>query len=205
MRLKNRGRYLTQWDKSQVIIVDEYPPGTQVHFFNRKMQEAYVLNVDSNHEVQIPDILLQYPYPLMVYIYVEDSGMYYSVTRREFQVIARTRPESYIYTEEEHAYWETKVDKDWGVENAGHFLSIGADGKVTLSEVTDVTMSDKYFQFTQNVASDVWEINHNLDKNPSVSVVDSAGTIIVGEVNYIDTNNLTITFQAAFSGKAYLN
>jgi hypothetical protein len=29
--------------------------------------------------------------------------------------------------------------------------------------------------------------------------------MVVGDVEYIDENNLTITFNASFSGKAYIN
>jgi len=51
----------------------------------------------------------------------------------------------------------------------------------------------------------VWTITHNLGKNPSVSVADSAGTWVVGEVEYLSNNELTITFNSSFSGVAYLN
>jgi hypothetical protein len=65
--------------------------------------------------------------------------------------------------------------------------------------------SDKTFIFTQNTASTVWNIQHNLNKFPSVSVVNINNILMYGEVTYIDTNNLTITFSAGFSGKAYMN
>lgn len=64
---------------------------------------------------------------------------------------------------------------------------------------------DLHFTFTQPSSLAQWTIQHNLGKNPSVSVVDSAGTLVVGDVSYTDDNNLTITFISAFSGKAYLN
>ncbi len=64
---------------------------------------------------------------------------------------------------------------------------------------------DLHFAFTQNVASDLWMIQHNLGKYPSVSVADSAGTEVVGDVQYIDKNKLSVAFTAPFSGKAYLN
>lgn len=65
--------------------------------------------------------------------------------------------------------------------------------------------SDKYFLFTQSSPSTTWSINHNLAKNPSVTVVDSAFTWCIGDIDYIDTNNLTVSFSAAFAGYAYLN
>ena len=54
-------------------------------------------------------------------------------------------------------------------------------------------------------SSKEWVITHNLGHFPSVSVVDSAGTVVVGEINYIDQNTIIASFSGAFSGKAYLN
>lgn len=65
--------------------------------------------------------------------------------------------------------------------------------------------TDKFFTFDQPSASSVWNIQHNLKKFPSVSVVDSANNIVQGFTTYLDNNNLTISFTSAFSGKAYLN
>lgn len=61
------------------------------------------------------------------------------------------------------------------------------------------------YTHTQNSASERWEIDHGLGRFPSVSVVDSAGSLIYGDVTYNDENTLTVTFTSAFSGKAYLN
>ena len=68
-----------------------------------------------------------------------------------------------------------------------------------------VVYSDKNYVHRQDVASDEWEISHNLDKYPSVSVVDSAGNIIYGNVHYISLNLIKIYFKSAFTGRAYLN
>ena len=48
-------------------------------------------------------------------------------------------------------------------------------------------------------------INHNLSKFPSVTVVDSGGSRVIGEVNHIDKNSFTITFKDTFSAKVYAN
>ena len=61
------------------------------------------------------------------------------------------------------------------------------------------------FIFTQAVADTVWNVNHNLGKFPSVSVVNNNNVVINGEITYIDNNNLTCTFSAGFAGTAYLN
>lgn len=64
---------------------------------------------------------------------------------------------------------------------------------------------DKHFVFTQRVASDIWLIDHYLQKYPSVTVVDSAGSVVIGEITYLTQNSLIVTFLSPFSGKAYLN
>ena len=66
-------------------------------------------------------------------------------------------------------------------------------------------IEDKTFVYIQAVSSDVWEIKHNLNKYPAVTVVDSGNSVVIGEIVYIDKNNIRITFTSAFSGKAYLN
>lgn len=66
-------------------------------------------------------------------------------------------------------------------------------------------VNDKNYVHNQIVASNFWEIQHNLDKYPSVSIIDSGNNLVVGEIKYIDSNNIIITFTSVFSGKAYFN
>ena len=61
------------------------------------------------------------------------------------------------------------------------------------------------FVWRQMEASDEWTIVHNLGKRPSVTIVDSADTQVVGNVAYLDDDTVQVTFSAAFSGTAYLN
>jgi len=61
------------------------------------------------------------------------------------------------------------------------------------------------FIFTQGVPATTWNIQHNLGKFPSVSVVNNNDLLVNGEITYTDTNNITCNFSAAFAGKAYLN
>ena len=70
---------------------------------------------------------------------------------------------------------------------------------------TNGTDADKHYAHAQGVAASVWNINHNLNKFPSVTVIDSGNNIVEGETNYTDLNNVILTFSGAFSGKAYFN
>ena len=64
---------------------------------------------------------------------------------------------------------------------------------------------DKTYNHQQAVPSAQWIVTHGLNKYPSVSVVDSAGSSVVGDVLYDSLNQVTITFSAPFSGNAFFN
>lgn len=64
---------------------------------------------------------------------------------------------------------------------------------------------DLSYTHVQDVAATTWTIDHNLGKYPSVGVVDSAGTLVEGEVRYTSTSQCVLSFSAPFAGKVYLN
>ena len=56
----------------------------------------------------------------------------------------------------------------------------------------------------QQVAASTWTITHNLGFDPSVTVVDSAGTTVIGELTYLpEHTTVVVEFTAPFAGKAY--
>ena len=75
----------------------------------------------------------------------------------------------------------------------------------TVLDLEEILIADSTYTQCFEVASDVWTINHGLGKFPSVTVVDSANTVVVGNVDYTTSNSLVITFNAAFSGCVFLN
>lgn len=65
--------------------------------------------------------------------------------------------------------------------------------------------SPETFVYEQKEPSATWIIKHDLNKYPSVTVVDSAGTVVMGEYNFVDESTVICTFSGAFSGVCYLN
>ena len=63
---------------------------------------------------------------------------------------------------------------------------------------------DAGFVFTQGVAATTWNIAHNLNKKPSIKIVDSTDEVIEGQEIYVDENNIILNFSALITGKAYL-
>ena len=66
-------------------------------------------------------------------------------------------------------------------------------------------LSGANYVHTQGVPSADWTITHGLNRYPSTTVVESAGTTVHGDVEYLSTNQIAIHFTAAFGGSAYLN
>jgi hypothetical protein len=69
-----------------------------------------------------------------------------------------------------------------------------------------LSLDDVAFVHYQGVASATWTINHPLAFNPAVTIVDSAGTVVEGGVQYLNAHTIEVTFDTgAFSGTAYLS
>ena len=75
-----------------------------------------------------------------------------------------------------------------------------------IAQIVEVELdSDKNYVHVQSVASDVWNVNHNLNKYPSINIIDNEGNEVIGEVQYIDLNNIKLRFNNNFAGKVILN
>lgn len=61
------------------------------------------------------------------------------------------------------------------------------------------------YHHQQMVPATVWTVPHNLGGKPNVTVVDSGGNQVEGDVHYVDDISLTLTFATVFGGDAYLS
>ena len=79
-----------------------------------------------------------------------------------------------------------------------------AQNLVVVRSTSPTYLDTKRLEFTQGTAAATWVITHALGGKPQVTIVDSADTHVFGEVQYNSNTQVTVTFSAAFSGKAYL-
>lgn len=61
------------------------------------------------------------------------------------------------------------------------------------------------YTHVQGTPSAIWVITHPLSYYPNITVVDSTGSEVEGDVLYTSSTTLTVTFSGAFSGTAYLS
>jgi hypothetical protein len=102
--------------------------------------------------------------------------------------------------------WATKLtdlqDTPSSLGNAGQTLVVNPaeDGTEWIDQP-----ADKHYVHSQNSASKTWTVVHNLQKHPAVSITDSGGSLVVGNITYLSLDTVEITFNASFSGIAYFN
>lgn len=107
---------------------------------------------------------------------------------QEFEILGATRGDDGHTPYIQDGYWYIN-GVNTGVKSTG---DQGAPG------------TDTNFTKTFSVSSSV-DVNHNLNKLVSVSVIDSANDEVIGDVSYIDLNNIKVVFMAAFSGTIICN
>lgn len=98
-----------QWDLDRKLIVADAAI-TQVHFCNRTDDCSLVCETyteDGLNIVNVPNVLLQQDWRINVYAY--DSN--YTKFSKQFDVVRRSKPESYVYTETETLNYNTLLER----------------------------------------------------------------------------------------------
>ena len=98
-----------QWDLDQKLIVSD-PTINEVHFCNQTEDCALVCEVYNEGEqrlVNVPNILLQDIWPIKAYAHCDCA----TKTCQTFEVITRSKPTDYVYTETEVKRWEELYER----------------------------------------------------------------------------------------------
>jgi hypothetical protein len=132
---------------------------------------------------------------------------------QEILIVNQNDPESFgHYTINTYA---VDANNDQYYDIALSFL--GGNGSISVNSFYDIinftfggNAGDKTFIYDQATPATIWGdqitgVNHGLNKFPSITVVDSAKSVVVGDYTYVDNNNVILEFSAAFAGKAYFN
>ena len=95
------------------------------------------------------------------------------------------------------------------VKSGKNTVVVSSAPKKTTVQVADIGLpgpAGGNYTHNQSAPSATWTVVHNLGFNPGgVSVVDSGGTKVYGDVTHTNTNQIVINFTSAFGGKAYIS
>lgn len=128
---------LYQWDTNQKLVIPYYRPNMEFHFANKvtisKGRSAIVMYPYEQKPdfwvVDVPDVILQEPYNLVVYQCDDDD----TKTEYRIKVTPRPKPDDYVYTETEvlkYSQLEERIETlEEQMENGGGGGGTGAPGK----------------------------------------------------------------------------
>lgn len=122
---------LYQWDADVKIIIND-PTVNEVHFCNKTDDCALVVEVydyEGYRVANIPNILLQEAWPIRAYA----SCVCYTKDSTIFEVVPRSKPADYVYTETEVKTFE-KLEEEvrQALNESGYYLpSMSEDGFLT--------------------------------------------------------------------------
>lgn len=96
--LNYRTESLTQWDTNQVLKISgvSYETTPAIHFANKKSDKALVVTPTLSSgvlTVEIPNLLLTYPYPITAYVYSYDNNSGKTDFSITIPVIPRIQPD----------------------------------------------------------------------------------------------------------------
>lgn len=119
----------------------------------------------------------------------------------------KVSPEGHVIEATTRTLTATDIGAEPAFEkNSGFNRSFGATaGTVVEGDDPRLANGDKHYTHEQSSPSTHWICQHNLNKKVSVTVVDSAGSIVEGQVTINDGNLVEVHFNIPFWGYAHFN
>ena len=196
-----------QWDIDQKIViniegcdVNYLKNAPEVHFCNSSRKEALVVrSTVSNHDtitVDVPNVLLQEAYPLLVYVYLtdaNDSSSQKTILYSEIPVRKRAKPSDYLYVENITRVTAEMIKKE--IEQTTLNARTDAIAAITSTKETDCTdVDNKKAEFITKgndlvqTATDI-KNNTQITYNNAVSVANKTQTTIENNMNELMLRN----------------
>ena len=196
-----------QWDIDQKIVinlegcdVNYLKNAPEVHFCNSSRKEALVVrSTVSNHDtitVDVPNILLQEAYPLLVYVYLtddNDSSSQKTILYSEIPVRKRAKPSDYLYVENITRVTAEMIKKE--IEQTTLNARTDAIAAITSTKENDCTEVDnkkaEFITTGTGLVQAANEIKNNtqVTYNNAVSVANRTQTTIETHMNDLMLRN----------------
>lgn len=196
-----------QWDIDQKIVINlegcdvsYLKNAPEVHFCNSSRKEALVVRSDvSNHDtitVDVPNVLLQEAYPLLVYVYLtdaNDSSSQKTILYSEIPVRKRAKPSDYLYVENITRVTAEMIKKE--IEQDTLNARTDAIAAITSTKENDCTEVDnkktEFITTGTNLVNTATDIKNNtqITYNNAVSVANRTQTTIENNMNDLMLRN----------------
>lgn len=115
LRIKGGRSCFYQWDSGQTVIVEHEGKIHEVHFAHKDDERSLTVitkEIENGVEANVPNILLQSAEDVFAYLVFRDADGTETRKAVRIPVIARPKPETYVYTESEvlnYAYLDERL------------------------------------------------------------------------------------------------
>lgn len=100
--------------------------------------------------------------------------------------------------------FQTDIQVQEAIQAESDIINTRIDNEVERLE-EEIQESSNTFVFEQGIPATEWVINHNLNKRPSIDLVDYNGEVFEAYREYTSDNQVIIRLDSAATGYAYLN
>lgn len=100
--------------------------------------------------------------------------------------------------------FQTATQVQEAIQAESDIINTRIDNEVERLE-EEIQESSKTFVYEQGIPATEWVINHNLNKRPSIDLVDYNGEVFEAFKEYTSDNQVIIRLDSAGTGYAYLN
>lgn len=196
-----------QWDIDQKIVINlegcdknYLKNAPEVHFCNSSRKEALVVrSAVSNHDtitVDVPNVLLQEAYPLLVYVYLtdaNDSSSQKTILYSEIPVRKRAMPSDYLYVENITRVTAETIKKD--IEQSTLEARTNAIAAITTTKENDCTEVDnkknEFITDGKQLVKTATDIKNKIQTtyNSAVSVANKTQATIEANMNDLMLRN----------------
>lgn len=171
--------YFTQWDTNQKIVIklegcgddyhvenDELQTDPEVHFTNIKRETALAVKataVGNEITVDVPNLILEEPYPVLIYVYYT-SSLYPSsqstIARTEIAVRQKAQPHDYYYVENITTVTAVAIKQEILDDVTSDIDAEFSAIKTNLNDTTNQMRTD----ITNEVSADIIAANDRMDE-----------------------------------------
>lgn len=147
---------LTQWDKGRKlqITLSSLPASFEVHFANKRAENAYVVDATASNGVaiiNIPNAILRNPVDAMAWIYLVNGEAGETVKTIHLPIERRTKPADYVYEEAEIANFREIVNQRIDDYIESGVIVPGASAE-EVTKIKEFTINQVEFEHTGNPA-----------------------------------------------------
>ena len=206
-----------QWDSEQSIVLKSIDIGddTYVHFCHSDSEKALVVRPyfqDGKTVVNVPNQLLQFAKPLVIYLYQVDSDTgNNTIYSTKIPVIPRPKPDTYVYTETEIIRYESLDSRILALEEAGsvdlsNYYTKDETNQLAQELVNGLEIPSEAFIYEEAIAAAEYVVDREIgDISSALDSISAIQNGLIGNTIIFYIEEIPLAATAGMTWEAWAN